>query len=153
MSIKDFFKSTFDLRALLPRERRRHSPREEYKGVIGQLAGKPRSCAEDRKRAQRRVNRRALIKATVLGLTENPAGAKRIMGYAKVAGYVVQDHDAKGKAFLRRPTYWEALAWYNNREEAPFPMGKRLNVEQQLRQKTWLIARKTKPATPVVGTT
>lgn len=145
--------NVFDLRSMLPRERRRISHRETYKGVTGDVAGKPRTEAVERKRAERRARRTAMTNAIVAGLRENPAGAKRMRRYAKVAGYLVQDHDERGKEFLRRPTAFEAEAWYHRREEAPHKFGhQRSDPFVAIEMWTWLGARSAQPATPVMGT-
>lgn len=125
--------NVFDLRALLPRERRRMSQRETAKGVVGQVAGKPRTEAEQCKRAQRRVHRREMTKAIVLGLTENPAGSKRARRYAKASGYIMMEDNK-----LRQPTAAEARDWYSRREEAPLLEGARpKSQEEELAQLAW----------------
>lgn len=112
----------FNLRSLLPRERRRTSPREVAKGVTGELAGRPRREPEQRKRAQRRAHRRALTKAAVIGLMENPTGSKLLRRIAKNSGFVVVDSDGK-RDFVRKPTVRECEDWYDRRESPAFKVG------------------------------
>lgn len=137
-------KNIFDIRSLMPRERRRISHREVAKGVMGQLRGHSITQAEAQKRAQRRCHKRAMTKAVIDGLTENPAGSKLLRRFAKSAGFVVMDSDGK-RDFVRKPTAIECEKWYAGREdEAPFLIGKRLTIEQQLRQKAWFLTRSGK---------
>lgn len=136
--------SIFDVRKLLPRARRRLSPREKFKGVAGCVRGQPITQAASQKKTQRRANRRAMTKAIVDGLRENPAGSKLLRSFAKTAGFLVQESDGK-KDWLRKPTYVECRKWYGALDEAPFLVGKRLPVEQQLRQQAWFITRSGKP--------
>lgn len=108
------FANFFDVRSLVPRARRRISPRETAKGVVPSAH---LTQAEAQKRAQRRANRRALAKAAVDGLRENPTGTKLLRSFAKAAGYVVMDSDGK-KDFVRAPTAPELRRWNAGRDEA-----------------------------------
>lgn len=124
--------SIFDIRSLFPRARRRLSQREVAKGVVCDIVGKPRTEAEQNKRAQRRVHRRAMTKAVYDGLMENPAGSKQLRRYAKVSGFVVQESDGK-RDWLRKPTAVECEAWYRNRKERRVLVGARLKTEEQFK--------------------
>lgn len=114
-----FLTKLFDLRSLLPRERRRRSHRETAKGVTGGEAGRPLSESRAKKYARRRCERRAMTNAIVIGLSENPAGSKRMRRYAKVAGYVVEDEGGT----LRKPTAVECFGWYRALEIKPRKTG------------------------------
>jgi hypothetical protein len=105
----------FNIIALLPREKRRKSQREVEKGVTGQECGRPRSCAEDAKRARRRRARaRGLHLARHL-LQSNPSGSKKLREYEK----------ARSGLSSKNVSYIEASRLYAMREERAHLVGDR----------------------------
>lgn len=123
------FSNFIGFRALLPRERRRISQREDYKGVTGDAAGIPRTQGIEARRRRRREFRKFMRLLNEHYMRQNPTGSKRVRRYAKVAGYVMDNGDGTG----REPAAHEAFAWYGMLEERRILVGASLRTEEMLR--------------------
>lgn len=114
------FLSTFNMRALLPRERRRFSRREDAKGIVGNRAGRPHpnEARHARRRARRRAERLLNLKCAM----QEPAGSKLLKRFARAAGFATWVEDGKVE-YVRKPTAFEAAQWYASLEESPVLVG------------------------------